>query len=71
MTYQQFCNLIVNVTDMVVAEQEWQPVIDAIWVNRTLEDYESTSSTVKTDFIRKWHHCRSGKLLFLDEMMES
>ena len=68
---RQFSNLIGNVTDMVVAEQEWQPVIDAIWENRTVEDYESISSTVKTDFMRKWHHNRSGKPISLDEMMES
>ena len=30
LTYQQFSNLIGNVTDMVIAEQEWQPMIDAI-----------------------------------------
>lgn len=71
LTYQQFSNLIGNVTDMVVAEQKWQPVIDAIWENRTVEDYEITSSTVKTDFMRKWHHNRSGKPISLDEMMES
>ena len=71
LTYQQFSNLIGNVTDMVVAEQEWQPMIDAIWENRTVEDYETTSSTVKTDFMRKWHHNRSGKPISLDEMMES
>ena len=71
LTYQQFSNLIGNVTDMVVAEQEWQPVIDAIWENRTEEDYETTSSTVKTDFMRKWHHNRSGKPISLDEMMEN
>lgn len=35
------------------------------------EDYETTSSTVKTDFMRKWHHNRSGKPISLDEMMES
>jgi len=71
LTYQQFSNLIGNVTDMVVAEQNWQPMIDAIWENRTVEDYETTSSTVKTDFMRKWHHNRSGKPISLDEMMES
>ena len=38
---------------------------------RTVEDYETTSSTVKTDFMRKWHHNRSGKPISLDEMMES
>lgn len=56
---------------MVVSEQKWQPVIDAIWENRTIEDYETRSSTVKTDFMRKWHHNRSGKPISLDEMMES
>lgn len=71
LTYQQFSNLIGNVTDMVIAEQNWQPMIDAIWENRTVEDYETTSSTVKTDFMRKWHHNRSGKSISLDEMMES
>ena len=71
LTYQQFSNLVGNVTDMVIAEQNWQPIIDAIWENRTVEDYETTSSTVKTDFMRKWHHNRSGKPISLDEMMES
>ena len=57
---------------MVIEEQNWQPMIDAIWENRTVEDYETTSSsTVKTDFMRKWHHNRSGKPISLDEMMES
>ena len=71
LTYQQFSNLIGNVTDMVIAEQNWQPMIDAIWENRTVEDYETTGSTVKTDFMRKWHHNRSGKSISLDEMMEN
>ena len=71
LTYQQFSNLVGNVTDMVIAEQNWQPMIDAIWENRTVEDYETTSSTVKTDFMRKWHHNRSGKSISLDEMMEN
>ena len=71
LTYQQFSNLIGNVTDMVIAEQNWQPMIDAIWENRTVEDYETTGSTVKTDFMRKWHHNRSGKPISLDEMMEN
>lgn len=70
LTYQQFSNLIGNVTDRVIAEQDWQPVIDAIWENRDVEDYDTRSSTVKTDFLRKWHHDRSGKPVSLDEMAE-
>ena len=69
LTYQQFSNLIGNVTDMVVAEQNWQPVIDAIWESRTVEDYEATGSNVRTDFMRKWHHNRSGKPISLEETM--
>ena len=46
-------------------------MIDAIWENRTVEDYETTSSIVKTDFMQKWHYNRSGKPISLDEMMEN
>ena len=51
LTYRQFSNLVGNVTDMVITEQNWQPMIDAIWENRTVGDYETTGSTVKTDFM--------------------
>ncbi len=33
LTYQHFGNLVGNLTDMIVAEQEWQPMIDEIWNN--------------------------------------
>ena len=46
-------------------------MIDAIWENRTVEDYDDRGSTVKTDFMRSWHHHRSGKPVSLEEMMES
>ena len=71
LTYQQFSNLVGNLTDMVIAEQNWQPVIDAMWENRAVEDYDSRGSTVKTNFLRKWHHDRSGKAISLEELMES
>ena len=71
LTYQQFSNLVGNLTDMVIAEQNWQPVIDAMWENRAVEDYDSRGSTVKKDFLRKWHHDRSGKAISLEELMES
>lgn len=56
---------------MVIAEENCQPMIDAIWENRTVEDDETTSSIVKTDFMRKWHHNRSGKPISLDKIMVS
>ena len=70
LTYRQFGNLVGNVTDLVIARQNWQPVIDAIWENRDVEDYDARNSAVKTDFMRKWHHDRSGSSLSLDEMTE-
>ena len=33
LTYQQFSNLIGNLTDMIVEEQNWQPMIDEVWKN--------------------------------------
>ena len=72
LTYQQFGNLIGNLVPMIVQEQNWQPMIDEIWTNRDLEDYDERSSQVKTDFTRKWTHSRSkaGAALSLEELME-
>ncbi len=36
LTYKQFSNLIGNLTDMIVAEQNWQPMIDEVWKNRQM-----------------------------------
>lgn len=71
LTYQQFSNLIGNATDKIVAEQNWQPTIDAIWESRCVEDYEEKFSLEKRDFLRKWHHDRSGQSISLEEMMEN
>ena len=45
-------------------------MIDAAWEMRSPEDYDDKFSTVKNDFLRKWHHNRSGKSISLEEMME-
>ena len=71
LTYQQFGNLVGNLTDMIVVEQQWQPVIDAAWEMRAEEDYETKFSVVKNDFKRKWHHSRSGQHISLDQMMKN
>lgn len=70
LTYHQFGNLVGNLTDMIIEEQNWQPTIDAAWEMRTPEDYDDKFSTVKNDFMRKWHHNRSAKPISLEEMME-
>ena len=71
LTYQQFGNLVGNLTDMIVVEQQWQPVIDAAWEMRSPEDYDDKFSVPKNDYMRKWHHNRSGKSISIDMMMET
>ena len=73
LTYQQFSNLIGNLTDMIVEEQNWQPMIDEIWKNRQIEDYSERKSTYKRDFINKWYcSCDKKKSpIFLDEAIKS
>ena len=36
-------------------------MIDEIWNNRTLEDFDKRGSQVKLDFMRSWGHSRSRK----------
>ena len=73
LTYQQFSNLIGNLTDMIVAEQNWQPMIDEIWNNRQLEDYSERKSSYKRDFINKWYCSWDKKKspIFLDEVVRT
>ena len=47
-----------------------QPTIDAIWENRTIEDYETKNSTVRNDFLRHWNHGPSGKTVSYEGMVE-
>ena len=73
LTYQQFSNLIGNLTDMIVEEQNWQPMIDEVWENRQMEDYSERKSTYKRDFINKWYCSWNKKKspIFLDEAIKS
>lgn len=72
LTYQQFSNLIGSVVPMIVKEQNWQPMIDTIWVTRDETDYDFRNSLVKKDFMRRWSHSRTdvGAMLSLDQLME-
>ena len=51
LTYKQFGNLVGNLTDLIVKEQNWQPMIDEIWRNRQEEDYSGNSYS-KHDFMK-------------------
>ena len=61
LTYQQFGNLIGTLVPEIIQEQNWQPMIDEIWNNRTIEDFDKRGSQVKLDFMRSWEHSRSRK----------
>lgn len=74
LSYQQWSNLIRNAMDRIIAEQNWQPVIDGIWNSRTPEDYSEYYSRVKAAFESQWNHSRTkaGKgMLSLEAIMES
>lgn len=71
LTYKQFGNLVGNLTDKIVAEQNLQPVIDAIWENRQPEDYNRGQNTNKRDFLRSWNHDRKYEQLSVEEIAES
>ena len=71
-SYKQFGNLIGNLVPIIVKEQNWQPMIDEAWNNRTPEDYSEYYSQAKADFTRTWDHSRTkvGKMLSIEELAE-
>ena len=71
LTYQQFSNLVGNLTDKIVAEQNYQPMIDAIWKNRQPEDYNRGQNTNKRDFLRSWNHDRKYEQLSVEGITEA
>ncbi len=70
LSYQQFGNLVGNLTDMIVQEQNWQPTIDEIWNNRQPDDYTGKNMQ-KRDYMRTWTHSRTIPMLSLEEIRES
>ena len=70
LSYQEFSNLVGNLTDLIVKEQNWQPMIDEIWNNRQPEDYSGNSGQSR-DFMRSGSHDRRAKTLSLEELRES
>jgi len=67
LNYRQFSNLVGNLTDMVVAEQNWQPIIDEVWRSRDPADYNGSGSQ-KSDFNRSWNHDRKYHHHSLEEI---
>ena len=70
LSYRQFSNLVGNLTDQIVAEQNWQPMIDEIWKNRQPGDYTGKNIN-KRDFMRSWTHSRTAKSVSFEEILET
>lgn len=70
LNYQQFSNLVGNLTDLIVKEENWQPFIDELWKSRQPEDYTG-KSVQKRDFMRSWTHSRKIPTLSLEEIKEN
>ena len=70
LSYQHFSNLVGNLTDRIVEEQNWQPMIDEIWNNRQGADY-SGKNIQKRDFMRSWDHSRTAEHISLEDMLEN
>ena len=70
MSYQHFYNLIGNLTELIVKENDWQPMIDTVWNNRQLEDYNGQNLTAR-DFLRKWTHSRTAEHVSIEEILET
>ena len=71
LSYQQFGNLIGNLTDMIVKELNWQPMIDEIWRERQPDDYNRGKNTDKRGFMRSWEHSRTAQHVSLEGVSES
>ena len=73
--YKHFGNLVGNLTDMIVAEQNLQPSIDAVWKNRQVDDYIDDDNYAQKDFMKHWTHVRSDSsvkaVLSLEEALET
>ena len=58
--YETFYFFIGQLTREIIGEHQWQPEFDAVWENRTHEDYNG-KSIKQQDFERSWNHSRAPK----------
>lgn len=70
LSYQHFGNLVGNLTDLIVQEQNWQPMIDEIWNNRQVNDYTGKNVN-KKDFMRSWTHSRTAQHISIENLLEN
>ncbi len=67
--YETFDRIIFDLTNLIIEEQNWQPIIDAVWNSRVPEDYDGKSGAYR-DFMRSWTHCRTAQHISLEELKE-
>lgn len=70
---RNFDALVCTLTLKIIEEQDWQPMIDELWLNRTVEDFDETRvSRERIDSYRKWHHTRTnvGTPVSMEQMQE-
>lgn len=70
MGYNEYLSMIFDYTNEIIWEQNWQPMIDAVWNNRQPEDYYGKSRN-KYDFMRTWNHSRNSQPISVEGMTES
>ena len=69
MNWRQFSNLVFNLTDKIVQEQKFQPIIDEVWNRRQPEDY--TGHDLKRgEFLRRWNHSRYYQHASVEKLIE-
>lgn len=70
---KDYYRMVSEMTTRIVREQNWQPAIDYLWENLTLEDFSDHNSKKKIDAYRKWHHTRTKvgrQMLSYEAMLE-
>ena len=71
---QDFYGMVAELTDRIVEEQNWQPIIDYTWKHLTLEDFSAKRSHRKTDTQRRWDHKRTKigrSMISYDSLLET
>jgi RNA polymerase sigma factor (sigma-70 family) len=65
-------NIMRWIVQRAVAEQNWQPILDAVREIPCDEDFEKQNTNVRKDFMRKWYHTRSKRvqMVSLEEWLE-
>ena len=69
MPTKYFYNMVINLTERIIIQENFQPMIDAIWENRQPEDYRGYNLK-KRDFLRSWYHYRNHPHLSYEKMID-